>query len=374
MTERGPSLPGSDAAFMDLALARAERALGRTAPNPPVGAVLVRDGLVLGAGHTQPVGGPHAEVEAIRDAQRAGFTDLRGATLYVTLEPCCHWGRTPPCTDAILREGLGRVVVGVVDPYPPMQGKGLARLRSAGVDVELGVRSEACAAMVLGFTRTVTRGLPEVTAKVAASLDGSLATARGESRWITGPAARDDGHLLRSRHDAILVGIGTVLADDPRLNCRVEGGADPVPVVLDTELRVPLTARLLTAGRPAVIVCATDAPVRALPAEVVRVARGADGHVDPEAALREIARRGLHRVLVEGGASVHRALLDARLVDTLHLYLAPTLIPGGRRWLAPDPPLDALGEATRLGAPAGVAPLGDDLRITWRLAHRCTEA
>ena len=164
----------ADDAFMDLALGQAHKALGRTAPNPSVGAVVVRDGRVLGAGRTQPVGGNHAEVEAVRDAKARGFDDLSGATLYVTLEPCCHWGRTPPCTDLILREGIARVVVGVVDPYPPMQGKGLARLRGAGVDVTLGVRADEAGADVLGFTRTLTRGLPEVTLKVATSLDGNL--------------------------------------------------------------------------------------------------------------------------------------------------------------------------------------------------------
>jgi len=370
VTGGDPTGSRSDDAWMGLAIEQARQALGRTAPNPSVGAVIVRDQRLLGEGRTQPVGGPHAEVEAIRAAALAGHTDLGGATLYVTLEPCCHWGRTPPCTDAILASGVSRVVVGVVDPYPPMRGKGLARLRAAGVQVELGARAAECAELVLGFTRTLTRGLPEVTSKVACSLDGSIATAAGESRWITGELARADGHGLRASHDGILVGIGTALADDPSLTCRVPGGRDPVPVVLDSDLRLPLGARLLAGARPAVIVCADDAPRRALPAEVVRVPRGPDGHVDPIEALRAVAARGLHRVLVEGGARVHRALLDARLVDTLHLYLAPALIPGGRPWLHPDPPLEPLGAAPRLGPPREVLPLGDDLRLTWRLRHR----
>lgn len=362
--------PRTDDAWMGLAIAQARQALGRTAPNPSVGAVIVRGDQLLGQGRTQPVGGPHAEVEAIRDAVLAGHGDLRGATLYVTLEPCCHWGRTPPCTDAILAHGVSRVVVGVVDPYPPMRGKGLARLRTAGVEVELGVRAVECAELVLGFTRTLTRGLPEVTSKVACSLDGCIATASGESRWITGELARADGHRLRACHDGILVGIGTALADDPSLTCRVAGGRDPVPIVLDSDLRLPLGARLLAGSRPAVIVCADDAPRRSLPAEVVRVPRGPQGHVDPIEALRGVAARGLHRVLVEGGARVHRALLDAQLVDTLHVYLAPALIPGGRHWLHGDPPLESLESAARFGAPREVQPLGDDLRLTWRLLHR----
>lgn len=355
----------ADQHFMGLALEQARQALGRTAPNPSVGAVIVRDGQVLGVGRTQPVGGPHAEVEAVRNAHERGHDDLSGATMYVTLEPCCHWGRTPPCTDTILREGLGRVVVGVVDPYPPMQGKGLSRLRGAGVQVELGVREDEAADVVRGFTRTLTKGLPEVTCKVATTLDGHIATAKGESRWITGPEAREDGHRLRASHDAILVGVGTALADDPRLTCRVEGGADPVPVVLDTDLRLPLSARLLDAGAPAVIICAEDAPARVLPADIVRVPRGPGG-VDVLAALRAIAGRGLHRILVEGGGQVHRSLLDGGFVDTLHVYLAGTLVPGGIPWLG-GPALDRLDGALRLGSPADIRRLGDDVRLTWRV-------
>lgn len=358
-----------DARFMDLAIAQATDSLGHTAPNPSVGAVLTRAGKVLGQGRTKPVGGPHAEIEAIRDARAAGHHDLEGTTLYVTLEPCCHWGRTPPCTDAIQRERIARVVVGVVDPYPPMQGKGLARLRAAGIQVELGVRTQACAALVLGFTRTITQGLPEVTSKVACSLDGRIATSDGESQWITCEAARRDGHGLRATHDAVLVGIGTALADDPRLTCRTVVGRDPVPVVLDTLLRLPLSARVLEAGRPAIVICAEDAPRRALPAEVVRVPRGLDGLLDPVAALRALAERGQHRVLVEGGASIHRSLLDARLVDTLHVYLAPLLLPGGRPWLRDHPALRGLATAQNFGPPCAVVSLDRDLKLTYRPGH-----
>lgn len=358
----------SDHDLMGLALQAARSALGNTAPNPAVGAVLARGEQVLGIGRTEPVGGPHAEVEAIRVAKEAGHDDLSGATMYVTLEPCCHWGRTAPCTDAIVAEGIGRVVVGVVDPYPPMQGKGLSRLRSAGVQVELGVRAEEAARVVRGFTRTIVRGLPEVTCKVATSLDGHLATAAGESQWITGEEARADGHGLRATHDAILVGSGTALADDPALNCRIDSGKDPVPVVLDSDLRLPLTARLLTAGAPAVVICADDAPDRAVPADIIRVPR-VQGGVDITAALRALAQRGLHRILAEGGGRVHRSLLDAGLVDTLHLYLAGVIIPGGQSWIG-GPALERLGQARRLGAPADIRQLGDDVRLTWHVTHR----
>lgn len=358
---------GLDGRFMARALDMARKSVGSTAPNPAVGAVIVRDGQVLGSGRTQPIGGPHAEVEAIRDAIERGHGDLSGASMYVTLEPCCHWGRTAPCTDAIIEAGLQRVVVGVVDPYPPMQGKGLRRLRSAGVEVDLGVRSDEAAEVVRGFTRTVTEGLPEVTCKVAMSLDGHIATQAGESKWITGADARADGHRLRASHDGILVGIGTVIADDPQLTCRDAAGIDPVPVVLDTQLRVPLAARLLRGPVAPLILCADDAPPRQVPADVLRLPRGPGG-VDIEQALRALAARGLHRLLVEGGGRVHRALFDAGLVDTLHVYVAGTLIPGGLPWLG-GPPLGELSTAIRLGPPTSVTPLGADVRLTYRVPH-----
>lgn len=370
-----PTGSARDGHWMQRALALASAALGNTAPNPAVGAVVVRDGQVLGEGWTRPAGSDHAEVVALKDA-RAHGTDPRGATMYVTLEPCCHWGRTPPCTDAILDAGISRVVVGVLDPFPAMRGRSIALLRERGVEVVLGVEAEACARRILGFARAVGFGLPEVTAKAAISADGRIATASGESQWISGPMARQDGHRLRARHDAILVGVGTVLADDPRLTTRLPPGelhgrpdaADPVPVVLDTSLRTPADARLLRSSRRAVLICAEDAPERELEADVVRVPRGADGRVDPEAALRAVAARGLHRVLVEGGGLVHRSLLDRGLVDTLVLYVAGVVVPGGRPWVG-GPPIEHLEEACRLSL-EDVERLGPDVRLTWRIEHR----
>lgn len=364
----------ADAQWMNRALDLAEQALGRTAPNPAVGAVVVRDGAVLGEGWTRPAGGRHAEVVALQDCAAHG-ADPQGATMYVTLEPCCHHGRTPPCTDAILAAGVRRVVVGVLDPFPAMQGKGLQQLRDAGVEVELGVDEARCMRQILGFARSVSWGLPEVTSKAAVSADGHIATAQGESQWITGPQARQDGHHLRARHDAILVGIHTVLADDPRLTTRLPSDAtqasplDPVPVVLDTHLRCPDAARLLGSSRRAVLVCGPDAPARTFDhADVVRVALGSDGRVDAEAALRALAERGLHRVLVEGGGEVHRSLFDAGLVDTLHLYVAGVLVPGGRPWMGGGP-LGALADAVRLTLQE-VHRLGGDVRLTYHLGHR----
>ncbi len=356
----------NDAAAMGVALGLARRALGTTAPNPPVGAVLVRDGRVIGEGWTRPPGGPHAEVVALADARARG-EDPRGATMVVTLEPCCHHGRTPPCTDAILAAGIERVVVGVVDPYPPMRGKALELLRGAGVQVTLGVGEQDCSRVALGFRRVVEGGLPEVTLKVATSLDGKLATAAGESQWITGEQARADVHRERAMHDAVLVGSGTVRSDDPALTCRVDGGRDPVPVVLDTELKIPAAARLLKSSRRAVIVCADDAPDRALDADVVRVPRAGEG-VDLRAALRALGERGLHRVMVEGGGRVHRALLDADVVDTVLVYVAGMVIPGGQSWLAGSP-IARLADAPRFGAP-DITALGDDVRLRYPIRRQ----
>ncbi|MBN2800143.1 MAG: bifunctional diaminohydroxyphosphoribosylaminopyrimidine deaminase/5-amino-6-(5-phosphoribosylamino)uracil reductase RibD [Deltaproteobacteria bacterium] len=356
----------SDGRWMDLALSLARQGVGQTAPNPSVGAVVVRDGELLGAGWTRPAGGAHAEVVALEAARAAGH-DLQGATMYVTLEPCCHHGKNPPCTDAILAAGLSRVVAGIEDPFPPMQGKGLEILRHAGVEVALGVRAEACAEVVGGFTRAISHGLPLVTCKAGVSADGRIATAAGESQWITGPEARAHSNALRGTHDAILVGIGTVLADDPRLTCRVQQGVDPVPVVLDSELRIPADAALLRSTRRALILTAEDAPARALDADVVRIPRG-EGGVDIEAALRVVAGRGLHRVLVEGGGLVHRSLFDAGLVDHLLLYLGGVLIPGGRPWIG-GPPIPELAAAVRLYGLV-VEPLGEGALLRWRVKHR----
>ncbi len=348
----------NDERGMLLALEQARRGQGTTAPNPPVGAVVVRDNEVIGTGFTQPPGGMHAEVAALRSVRDAGH-DPRGATMFVTLEPCCHLGRTPPCTDALLEAGIRRVVVGVVDPFVQVRGRGIAQLREAEVDVQLGVREDECRASMLGFMRVMDGGLPEVALKAAISLDGHIATAQGESRWITGSEARSHGHALRAGHDAILVGIGTALADDPRLTCRIDGGTHPVPVVLDSRMRLPASAALLEHPRGALVYVAEDAPEGELPgAEVVRVRRIAGG-LDVRQVLEDLGRRGLHRVLVEGGGQVHRSMLEADVVDHLHVYVAGVVIPGGRSWVG-GPPLKSLAEAWRWNAPE-VTVLGQDV-------------
>lgn len=343
---------------MGLALDLARRGLGRTTPNPPVGAVIVQDGVVVAEGWTQPPGLAHAEPYALAAADRAGVK-LHDATMYVTLEPCCHHGRTAPCTDAILRTGVSRVVIGTIDPFPLVAGRGIAQLREAGLDVVVGTREAECRRLMLGFIRAHTEGLPEVTLKAAITLDGRIASSTGEARWITGPAARELSHRLRDQHDAIVVGVGTVLADDPELTTRIPGGRDAVPVVLDSSLRTPPGAAVLRRGT-ALVYCATEAPERGLPgATLIRVPSGPSG-VDLQSVLRDLAARGLHRVLVDGGAHVHRSFIDAGCADRLELFVNARVLAGGPGFLAG--PGYALAQAPSFRIDL-VERVGDDLRL-----------
>lgn len=324
-----------DLAFMRAALALARRGLGTVAPNPSVGCVIVRDGRIVGRGWTQPGGRPHAETEALRRAGPAA----RGATAYVTLEPCCHWGRTPPCTDAMIAAGLARAVIATRDPDPRVNGEGVARLRDAGIAVTEGVLEHEATALNAGFILRVRAGRPLVTLKLATTLDGRIATAAGESRWITGEAARRLAHGLRARHDAILIGSGTALADDPELTVRIpglvpRGHPGPVRIVADGRARLPLTARLVATARavPTWVVTtpAADRHRVAALAEcgvtVIAVPPDANGQPEPLAALRALAQRGITRVLVEGGARLAASLLRAGLVDRLAWFHAPSVL------------------------------------------------
>lgn len=311
-----------DAAHMRAALALAARALGQTWPNPAVGCVVVRAGRVVGRGWTAPGGRPHAEAAAL---ERAGAA-ARGATVYVTLEPCAHVGRAGPCADALIAAGVSRVVAALQDPDPRTAGRGFARLRAAGIDVACGLEAQAAARLNAGFLlRFAGRPRCFVTLKLAASLDGRIATASGESRWITGPEARMRGHALRASHDAVMVGIGTVLADDPELTCRLPGyeGAQPMRIVLDRRLRMPQTGRLARGARevPTLVLCAPGADAQrrrtlsALGIEVVETAGGEDDAAALAAAMGAIARRGVTRVLCEGGGRLAAGLLAAGLAD-----------------------------------------------------------
>ena len=325
---------------MKRALSLARRARGRTAPNPPVGAVLVRGGRSVGAGLHTRTGSDHAEVRALDAAGRAA----RGATLYVTLEPCSHHGRTPPCVERVLASGVKRVVCGLRDPDPRTRGRSLRRLRSAGLQVETGVLEGDCRELVRGFAARIERKRPYTLLKLAASLDGRIATRSGESRWITGPAARDWVHQLRGRVDAIGVGSGTVLADDPELSARRRRRVvhRPRPIVVDTRLATPPEAKLLRGGH-AILLCGPRPGGRrrqALEAQGARVLAGPlrDGRVELRAAWRQLARQGVNELLVEGGGTLAAGLLRAGLVDELHLFYAPLLIGGDGA-----PVLDELG-------------------------------
>jgi len=363
----------SPEAAMRLALAQARRASGRTFPNPAVGAVVLRGGRVLGRGFTRPAGGPHAEVVAIEAARRRhGAAALRGAWLAVTLEPCAHVGRTAPCADLVAQVGIARVVVGHVDPHPSVSGRGLRRLRRAGVEVVVGVLERECREQHRGFLSVCERGRPFVLLKLATSLDARIATAAGESRWITGPRARAAGHALRARADAVLVGAGTARADDPALTARRGGRVvrAPVRVVVDSQLRTPPSARLF-AGGGAIALCAAAAPRarrRALEARGVRVVAvpGRPGALDLRRALARLAAEGLTEVLVEGGGRIAASLVRAGLVDELHWLLAPRLLGGDARPALGALGLAALARAPRLGD-VRVRRLGDDWYLRGRL-------
>lgn len=363
----------SDARFMRAALVLARRGLGRTWPNPSVGCVIVKDGMVVGRGWTQPGGRPHAETEALARAGR----DAKGADAYVTLEPCCHHGKTPPCADALIAAGVRRVVVAVEDPDPRVAGKGIATLHAAGITVDLGVCAGEARDVNAGFLSAVTRGRPLITLKLATSLDGRLAVASGESRWITGEPARARGHLLRATNDAVMVGSGTVLTDDPELTCRLPGlsGRNPVRIVIDGAMRVPLTARLVTDARQTPtwfvvrhgISSERQAALASCGVDVIDLPATENGETDLAAALAALAGRGITRILVEGGARLAAALVRGGLVDRIAWFRAPSLIGGDGR-----PALDALGVAAPGEAPhfirIGVETLGDDMLETLQRA------
>ena len=354
------------------ALLLAESSFGLTEPNPRVGCVIgLEDGRVLGRGATQQAGGPHAEVMALRDAQTQGHR-TQGATAWVTLEPCAHHGRTPPCCDALIAAGLSRVVVALADPFPQVNGAGVARLRAAGINVLLadgkadGDIAAAARDINIGFLSRVQRGTPWVRMKIAASMDGVTALADGQSQWITGEAARHDGHAWRRRASAVMTGIGTVLADDPQLDVRwVPTAAQPLRVVVDSTWRLPPSARLLQ-GPGAVLVVGASDPHLAPPALAACSATllhvpAADGRVDLASMLRQLAARGVNELHVEAGAVLNGALLRAGLVDELLFYMALRLVGPGRP-MALWPALPTLDGALNFKL-VDVKQLGDDLRI-----------
>ncbi|MCG0276914.1 MAG: bifunctional diaminohydroxyphosphoribosylaminopyrimidine deaminase/5-amino-6-(5-phosphoribosylamino)uracil reductase RibD [Thermanaeromonas sp.] len=352
---------------MQRALELARQGLGRTRPNPAVGAVVVRDCKIVGEGYHQKAGTPHAEIHALKAAGEMA----RGATLYVTLEPCCHYGRTPPCTEAIKAAGIRKVVIAMPDPNPKVAGEGIRQLKEAGIEVEVGVLAQEAGRLNEAFSKYITTGLPWVTMKVAMTLDGKIATRTGASRWITCEASRQKVHELRDTHDAVLVGIGTVLADDPLLTTRLPGGRDAVRVILDSSLRLPLNAKVINPSSPAPTwVATTDrAPVEKikelerLGVEVL-ILPSERGRVSWAALLKTLGEREITSVLLEGGAEVNASALENGIVDRVIVFIAPKIF-GGRE--APGPVggagISRPDEAWRLEE-VEVQPSGTDIMIT----------
>lgn len=369
--------PQHDAQHMASALRQAASALLITDPNPRVGCVIAdAQGRVLGQGHTQKAGGPHAEVMALRDAAAQG-NSVAGATAYVTLEPCAHHGRTGPCCDALIAAGIGRVVASLADPNPLVAGQGFERLRAAGVAVEVGPGAEEARELNLGFLSRMVRKTPWVRMKVAASLDGRTGLANGVSQWITAEAARADGHAWRARASAVLTGVGTVLEDNPRLDVRlVETPRQPHLVIVDSHLQTPPDAHLFIAGRAVWIYAAARDEARAAALEArgatVSCLPNAHGKVDLGAMLRDLAARGVNELHVESGHKLNGSLLREGCVDELLVYLAPKLIGSGldiASQIHAGGPLVSLAGALPL-AFRSVDMIGPDLRIVARVAGR----
>ena len=357
---------------MRAALALARRGLGAVWPNPSVGCVIVNDGRVVGRGWTQPGGRPHGETEALRRAGEAA----RGAVAHVSLEPCCHWGQTPPCVDALIAAGVRRVVVALEDPDPRVAGEGLRRLRAAGLDVEVGLCTEEAAEVNAGFLSRLRLGRPLVTFKLATSLDGRIAVATGESQWITGPPARDRAHALRASHDAIMVGTGTVVADDPQLTCRLPGlgHRSPVRVVIDRHLRISPASRII-ADAPRVptwvlTLRSADPGRRAMflanRVTLIDVDDDGEGQIDLALALGALGELGITRLLVEGGARLAAAFFRARLIDRLVWVHAPLVIGGDGIPAIAGFDLAALADG-RAFERMSTETIGDDVLTTFRV-------
>ncbi len=363
-----PFFPAMDHLHMAHALRLAERGLATTQPNPRVGCVIARGETVLGTGWHARAGEPHAEVFALREAGTAA----RGATAYVTLEPCAHHGRTPPCADALIAAGVGRVVVAHEDPFDQVDGAGIEKLRAAGIGVQVGLMRDAAHELNIGFFSRIQRARPWVRVKLAMSLDGRTALADGTSKWITGEAARADVQRWRARSSAILSASGTVLADDPQLTVRLPdapGCVPPLRAIVDTALRTPAGARVLDGTAPTLVFHAPDAHVPAHLADVARVAVRRDDHggLELRAVLHELARRDVNEVHVEAGPVLCGALLAAGLADELLVYVAPVLLGSSGRPMLTLPPLDDMASRWRLHT-VDRRQVGDDMRLQLRPA------
>lgn len=357
---------------MRRALALARKGIGRTAPNPAVGSVIVQNGTIVGEGWHRQAGTPHAEIHALRGA----VTRARGADVYVTLEPCCHFGKTPPCADALVAAGVKRVVIGMVDPNPKVSGQGIAQLQFAGIEVVTGILEEECRSINRPFIKHITTGLPYVTLKSAMTLDGKTATTSGDSRWVTGEKARQQVHALRSISDAVMVGVGTVFADDPLLTSRIKGGRDPRRVIVDSTLRMPLQAKVFHAGSSAgtiVATCSADTSrigaVESLGAEVLRC-RNLNGRVDLHDLMTLLGGMGVQSILLEGGAQLAGALLHARLIDRCIFFYAPRLLGGDGTGLFAGAAVERMADAIPMEN-ISVKRCGDDIMIEGEPSYRC---
>lgn len=364
--------------YMERALELARSAMGHTSPNPMVGCVVVRDGCVVAEGCHEKYGGFHAE----RNALTGCGEEVRGADLYVTLEPCCHHGKTPPCTDIIIEKGIGRVFVGTMDPNPKVAGNGVRILREHGIEVTAGILEEPCMRLNEIFFHYISTGMPYVAMKYAMTLDGKIAAFTGDSKWVTGEKAREHVQLLRKKYSAIMAGVETVIADDPMLNCRMWNGVDPVRIICDTHLRIPLESRIVQTAKeiPTIVACAgqaADKPsalgggrkedlLREAGVELIRMDGGS--HVPLASLFRELGQRKIDSVLVEGGGTLHGSLLQTGLVNRVYAYIAPKLI-GGKEAKSPveGSGFAKMDEAQQL-SDIEIISLERDLCITGRLS------
>ena len=363
----------TDTEYMKAALELAKNGCGWTSPNPMVGALIVKDGEILGRGWHQRYGQPHAERNALSDCAQAP----KGATLYVTLEPCCHFGQTPPCTEAILESGITRVVIGSPDPNPLVCGKGAAALRQQGIEVVEGVLREECDRLNEIFFHYILTGVPFVTMKYAMTMDGRISARSGASKWITGEASRERVQLERRRHSAIMVGVGTILADDPLLTCRMENSRNPLRIICDTHLRTPADSRVVrTAGEIPTLLATSCADVtrqevfRRLGCQVL-VLPEKNGRIDLTALMSELGGRGIDSVLLEGGGTLNWSALECGIVRRLQCYIAPKLFGG----MDSKSPIEGLGvpspdSAYRLSG-VTVTPIGEDILLESEVESKC---
>ncbi len=320
----------TDEKYMYHALSLAKKGIGSVNPNPYVGSVIVKGEKIIGEGWHETYGGWHAERNALNKCKEAPYS----ATMYVTLEPCCHHGRTPPCTEAILQSGIKKVVIGCLDPNPLMSGKGAAILKEAGIEVVIGVLQDKCQELNEVFFHYIRTKTPYVVLKYAMTLDGKISTASGKSKWITGEKARENVHKSRNRYASIMVGVGTVIADNPSLTCRIDGGRNPIRIICDTELVTPLEATVITTAREVKTIIATACgqderhkPYLAYGCEILQLARK-DHHIDLNHLMKELGDKGIDSVLLEGGSTLNDSALQNRIINKVHAYIAPKLFGG----------------------------------------------